>query len=139
LPAVARGNLIEVGNTWLNVEEACSGIRSLQTAFMTSLFFGEFYRCGLFGRIMLVLSSFVLAFLLNVGRTLVLAYGAASQGPETVDRWHDTVGNIVMVACLGGLWLLAEGISRFSGRTPAAASPEARRVPVRAPFPAWLA
>ena len=39
-PALAEGNLIQVGKAWVNVEEACSGIRSLQTAFMVSLFLG---------------------------------------------------------------------------------------------------
>src|SRR5882724_5448310 len=57
-PALAVGNLIQVGSSWVNVEEACSGIRSLQTAFMMSLFLGEFYRLGVVTRVLLMLSSF---------------------------------------------------------------------------------
>jgi exosortase len=34
-PALASGNLISIGGTWVNVAEACSGIRSLQTVTST--------------------------------------------------------------------------------------------------------
>ncbi len=41
--ALQRGNVIELTSGLLGVEDACSGIRSLQSTFMLSLFFGEFY------------------------------------------------------------------------------------------------
>ena len=72
MPAIAEGNLIQISNHMVNVEEACSGIRSLQTAFMMSLFLGEFHRLSVARRIGLMVASFVIAFLVNLVRTLVL-------------------------------------------------------------------
>ncbi|TVR55493.1 MAG: exosortase/archaeosortase family protein [Puniceicoccaceae bacterium] len=117
LPALAQGNIIFIGNELVNVDEACSGIRSLQTAFMMSLFFGEFYRLGLLGRLGLVAASFALAFLLNLGRTMALTVVGGTQGLDALDRWHDPLGNAVLVLCLAGLWLTALLFQKFS-RSP---------------------
>ena len=106
-PAVAKGNLIQIGSSWVNVEEACSGIRSLQTSFMMSLFLGEFYRMNVVLRGLLMLSSFVVAFVLNVGRTMSLTYISGTYGSEALEKWHDHIGTAVMVLCLVSLWGLA--------------------------------
>jgi exosortase len=137
-PALAKGNLILIGSSWVNVEEACSGIRSLQTAFMVSLFFGEFHRLGWLARGLLMLSSFVVAFGLNFGRTVILTYLGGQGGPAMTDKWHDTVGNVAMGLCLVALWLLAEAFQRSRSRPPRVGStiPPA---PNRAPFPTWFA
>jgi exosortase/archaeosortase family protein len=136
-PALAKGNLILIGTSWVNVEEACSGIRSLQTAFMVSLFFGEFHRLGWIARGLLMLSSFALAFILNFGRTVTLTYLGGQGGPELTEKWHDTVGNVSMGLCLVGLWLLAEGFHRWRSQpAPLQINPNSPR---RAPFPAWFA
>ena len=136
-PALAKGNLILIGTSWVNVEEACSGIRSLQTAFMVSLFFGEFHRLGWIARGLLMLSSFAVAFVLNFGRTITLTYLGGQGGPELTEKWHDTVGNVAMGLCLVSLWLLAEGFNRWR-RRPVALWTN-RTVLKRAPFPVWFA
>lgn len=107
MPALAKGNIIEVGKSVVNVAEACSGIRSLQTSFMMSLFLGEFYRMNIVLRAALMGSSFVVAFVLNIFRTMLLTYLSGAYGDETLEKWHDTVGTAVMVLCLVGLWGLA--------------------------------
>jgi exosortase len=107
IPAMAKGNLIQVADRWVNVEEACSGIRSLQTAFMMSLFLGEFYRMNLWRRAALLFSSFAVAFLVNLIRTVILTNFAKT---DSIAKWHDTVGTISMVVCLAALWGLAEWI-----------------------------
>jgi exosortase len=137
-PALAEGNLIQVGRAWVNVEEACSGIRSLQTAFMVSLFLGEFYRLRLFGRLGLLLSSVAVAFALNLARTLALTILTATGGAPLAEKWHDTIGNAVMFLCLASLWIAAELFQRMDR------SQQLRRAgrPARAalaPFPMWLA
>lgn len=137
-PALARGNLILIGSSWVNVEEACSGIRSLQTAFMVSLFFGEFHRLGWIARAALMLSSFLVAFVLNFGRTITLTYLGGQGGPELTEKWHDTVGNVAMVLCLGALWLLAELFSRRRAKRPMPVVTQTAP-PRRSPFPAWFA
>jgi exosortase len=114
-PALAQGNLVQIADQWVNVEEACSGIRSLQTAFMMSLFLGEFYRMGWVRRGILLAASFAVAFIVNLGRTLLLTNFAKT---NSVDEWHDTVGLITMGICLVALWALAETIK--TRETPAA-------------------
>jgi exosortase/archaeosortase family protein len=106
-PAIATGNIIQVGSSFVNVAEACSGIRSLQTSFMMSLFLGEFYRLNIVLRVLLMLSSFVVAFALNIGRTMTLTYLSGSYGDQTLEKWHDPVGTAVMLLCLASLWGLA--------------------------------
>ena len=44
IPAVQHGNVIEVKTGLLGIDEACSGIRSLQAMVMVSIFLGELYR-----------------------------------------------------------------------------------------------
>ena len=128
-PAMAMGNLIQVGDQWVNVEEACSGIRSLQTAFMMSLFLGEFYRMSGVRRGVLLASSFAVAFVVNLVRTVVLTNFAKT---GDLDRWHDTVGTVAMVICLAGLWLLAELMQRRVSRAPEL--PVIKRAPLIGPF-----
>jgi len=41
IPALQRGNLIELGTGTVGIDEACSGIRSFQATLMISLFLGE--------------------------------------------------------------------------------------------------
>src|SRR5262245_14848142 len=51
IPAVQQGNLIETSSGLVGIDAACSGVRSLQTAFMVSLFLGELYRLSLYRRL----------------------------------------------------------------------------------------
>jgi exosortase len=136
-PALAVGNLIQVADHWVNVEEACSGIRSLQTAFMMALFLGELHRLSATRRAGLVAASFGLAFFINLLRTLLLTYLTATGG--SAERWHDTVGVVSMIACLVALWGLSEW---FRPRRPAEI-PQPRAESAlelrRAPFPRWFA
>lgn len=135
-PALAKGNLIQIGATWVNVEEACSGIRSLQTAFMVSLFFGEYYRLRLPARAGLMLASFAVAFIFNLGRTILLTYICGTAGNAAMERWHDTVGNVAMIGGLVALWMLAEVFRRFHVRETASPTP---RAPVGRVVPAAFA
>lgn len=136
-PAIAEGNLIQVADRWVNVEEACSGIRSLQTAFMMSLFLGEMHRLTLVRRVGLVAASFGLAFVINILRTLILtSLTAGAEGDA--ERWHDTVGIVAMIITLIALWGLSEWFRprRETGASrPADPAAEFRR----RPFPRWFA
>lgn len=133
LPALALGNMIQVADTRLNVEEACSGIQSLQTAFMMALFLGEFHRLSLARRAGLLAAALGLALAGNLGRTLVLAYGARSGAAE---HWHDPVGLIAMLGTLAGVWCAARWIR---GRAPAVTRAVPAPAPVRSTFSPQLA
>src|ERR1700733_4449464 len=43
IPAVQHGNVIELASCSVGVEDACSGIRSLQSTIMAAFFLGELY------------------------------------------------------------------------------------------------
>ncbi|HTA31578.1 MAG TPA: exosortase/archaeosortase family protein, partial [Candidatus Cybelea sp.] len=44
IPAIQDGNLVTIGAGVVGIDEACSGVRSLQSALMLSLFLGEMNR-----------------------------------------------------------------------------------------------
>ena len=107
VPAVQLGNVIEVGTGFVGIDEACTGVRSLQATFMVSLFLGEFYGFTVFRRAILIASGAALAFFCNLVRTFLLVWLGAEHGLETIKRWHDPAGYSILFACLLGLWLLS--------------------------------
>jgi len=107
IPAIQHGNLIEVGVGVVGIDEACSGVRSLQTALMLSLFLGEMYRFSGLRRVVLIGASLVLVLLANLTRTSFLVWAAASRGLQQMAAWHDTAGNVVMFMVLPSLMVLA--------------------------------
>ena len=105
--AVRRGNLISVPGGLIGVEEACSGVRSMQSGLMASLFFGEIFRFGIFTRGMLVFSALGFAIFGNFIRATTLSLVAATQGLATLESWHDAAGFATLAFTLGSLWLLS--------------------------------
>src|SRR5271166_2157016 len=113
--ALQHGNLIEVKTGLLGVDEACSGIRSLEATLMVSLFLGELYRTDWQRRVLLVLSGVLIAFFCNVGRTFLLCSVAAKSGIASMSKWLDPAGFIILGICFFALW----GLARFlSGSLP---------------------
>ncbi len=107
IPALAHGNVIEVSAGSVGVDEACSGIRSLQATLMIALFFGDFFRLRFVRRLVCVLAGFALAFLFNVGRTTLLSFVAARKGTSAVADWHDPASITILVGCFLSVWMVA--------------------------------
>lgn len=108
IPAQLEGSLIRVNTGLVGVNEACSGVRSLQTSLMIGLLFGELKRMSVARRIWLVLGAVALAIVANFGRALFLVWIAATRGTTAVAAWHDIAGYaIVAVVFLGSLGLAA--------------------------------
>ena len=106
IPALQHGNLIEVGTGWVGIDEACSGVRSLQSALMLSLFLGEMYRFSWARRGMLLAASLLFVLLANLTRTTLLVWTAAHHGLHQMQAWHDTIGTVIMLIvlpCLMGM------------------------------------
>jgi exosortase/archaeosortase family protein len=116
IPAVQHANVIEVATGVVGINEACSGIRSLQATLMLSLFFGEVYALSTVRRVFCVLAGFGLAFLFNVGRTLLLTWVASAKGVGAVASWHDPAGVTILVACFLSLWGMAWGLGEGERR-----------------------
>lgn len=106
LPAVRQGNLICLTSGVVGIDEACSGIRSLQAMLMVSLFLGELWRLSVRRRLTLLVAGLGLAFVGNVIRTTLLSTVAARSGVEAIRAWHDPAGFGILCFGLVGSWLL---------------------------------
>src|SRR5436309_5316781 len=91
-PAQVEGNLIRVSNGLVGVNEACSGIRSLQTSLMIGLLFGELKRLSVLRRVALVTCAVAIALLANFVRAVFLVHIAATENLSEVGRWHYIAG-----------------------------------------------
>jgi exosortase len=107
ISAIQHGQLVEVKTGLVGIDEACSGIRSLQASLMLSLFFGELHRATTLRRVVLLLCGMLIAFLCNVGRTLSLVTVAVKDGIDAMTNWHDPLGFTVLAICFLFVWLLA--------------------------------
>ena len=116
IAALQHGNVIEVKTGLLGIDEACSGVRSLQATVMVSLFLGELYRASRQRRVVFLLSGVVIAFLCNVGRTFFLCWVAAKNGIESIPKWHDPAGFVILCICFFVLWGLVHLVSGTSPR-----------------------
>ncbi len=104
VPAQLEGSLIRVSSGLVGVNEACSGVRSLQTSLMIGLLFGELKRLSIARRCALVAGALAIAMIANFGRAFFLVWIASSRGVAAVEEWHDMAGYaIVAVVFLGAL------------------------------------
>jgi exosortase/archaeosortase family protein len=143
IPAFQRGNLIEIGTGILGIDEACSGIRSLQSALLVALFLGEFYRFSIGRRFTLIALAFGVAILSNIGRTYALVRVAASDGLLASQRVHDTAATIALLTAIGLLFLLGRWF-RSKAAVPAkspdglSSEPAAQAASPPRSVPRWL-
>ena len=99
--ALCQGNLIVLPGGVLGVEEACSGIRSLQSGMMMALFFGEVFRLRWTRRGVLVLFAVCAAMVGNIIRSFLLGWIASIRGISAVGSWHDSAGLLILLLTVG--------------------------------------
>ena len=121
VPALQHGNVIEVGTGFIGIEEACSGVRSIQATLMVSLFLGELYSFTISRRLILIVIGALLAFICNVVRTAILVWAGTTKGPSAIEAWHDPAGLTILVVCMFGLWI-ASLIMQRHGNPPSVAT-----------------
>lgn len=139
VPAVRSGNLISLAGGTLGVEEACSGIRSLQTTVVTAWFVGELNHLRWRARLGLIAAGVLAAFLTNVGRTVSLSAIAARSGLDKANSWHDAAGltavglNIAVILFVG--WRLSRATPRRAAVPvcPGDSTALTAAIPVRGP------
>jgi exosortase len=107
IPAQVEGNLIRVSTGLVGVNEACSGIRSLQTSLMIGLLFGELKRLSISRRVLLVAGAVVIALFANSFRAVFLVTVAATKNVSEVSRWHDVAGYTIVALVFAGTMGLA--------------------------------
>lgn len=119
--AVPQGNTIYLRHGPVGIAEACSGIRSLQASLMISLAIGELFFLGWMRRVLLVVLAAAVAIIMNLGRTLTLSLLVEYQGHEGMEKWHDTIGNVILLGLPLIVWCIGWVLSRWD--EPSAASP----------------
>src|SRR6266581_2094798 len=102
IPAQLEGNLIRVSSGLVGVNEACSGVRSLQTALMIGLLFGELKRFSVLRRIVLVVGAIALAITANFLRAVFLVWIAATKNISEINRWHGLAGYTIISLVFAG-------------------------------------
>jgi hypothetical protein len=105
--ALRPGTLIVIPSGVLGVEEACSGVRSLQSGLMVSLFFGELLRLVARRRVMLIGVAVGAALVGNIIRSSLLAVVASRQGVAALAVWHDPAGIMVLLVTFGTVMFFA--------------------------------
>ena len=106
-PASIQGNLVQLPTGVLGVDEACSGIRSLQSTVMATLFIGYLTLERFSLRTLLFISGILLAVLGNLIRVFSLSYSASIKGIEAVDAAHDVAGWSILMFTVVGVGVLS--------------------------------
>ncbi|PYK59264.1 MAG: hypothetical protein DME43_09375, partial [Verrucomicrobia bacterium] len=123
IPAQVEGNLIRVSTGLVGVNEACSGIRSLQTSLMIGLLFGELKRLSVLRRVLLVAGAVGIALFANFLRAVFLVSVATTKNISEVSRWHDIAGYTIVALVFVGTMGLAYLLGRKKGTVVAGVSP----------------
>lgn len=108
IPALRFGHLVRLPSGVLGVDEACSGLRSLQALLMVAVFLGELHRLSAARRFALVLVGLGLAVVGNAVRACSLALVGARSGFGDVAHWHAPAGFAVLLFGLAGVWTASQ-------------------------------
>lgn len=115
IAAVRHGNIIELANAMVGIEEACSGVRSLVSCVFAGLFFSATLVRRPGSRLLIVALSVPLALVMNLIRSLALTL-MANDGIRIAESWHDLTGYAVLGLTGAVLGALALRIGRGDAR-----------------------
>lgn len=112
IPASLAGSVIHLSTGPVGVDDACSGIRSLQSSVMATLFIGFLSLRSLSLRCLLLMMGVGLAVFGNLVRVFFLSYQAHAHGVEAIEASHDAAGWSILIFTLAGViffsWLLTK-------------------------------
>jgi exosortase len=145
IPTQLEGNLIRVTNGLVGVNEACSGVRSLQIALMIGLLFGELKRLSISRRFALVAGAIAIALAANLCRAVFLVWIAATRNISAVNNWHDVAGYTIVALVFVGTMGLAYLLGRkkpsdavVAGVPPATTEQlQPKQLPLQSPVAPW--
>ena len=123
--AYQLGNVIQLRNGFVGVDEACSGVKTFQAGIMVALVLGEVLRLPGRKRIGLLLIGCGWIFLCNVFRATALVLVAAQSGLKTLGHWHDMIGTAALLSGMAGMFVLAWLWKRDPDDRPRSANPPA--------------
>jgi exosortase len=105
--AYQLGNVIQLRNGFVGVDEACSGVKTLQAGIMVALVLGELLQMRWTKRIALLVVGCGWVFVCNVLRATALVFVAADAGLDALGKWHDAIGTAALICGMAGLLGLA--------------------------------
>lgn len=117
IPAERFAHVIQLPNTRVGVDEACSGVRSLQSSIMAALFVGDLTLRKGGWKVFFLIGGVVLAIAGNFFRSLYLCLTAYHHGDSALKAVHDTAGWSVLAFTAVGVVLLAMLVSRLDRLT----------------------
>jgi exosortase/archaeosortase family protein len=106
-----EGNILFTARGSLGIDEACSGLRSLQASLVSGVFLGLLLLRGWFHRLFILVASVALVLVANLMRTTFLAWQMHRLGEAGVKNLHDPAGaSLLLVNMIGmallGFWLV---------------------------------
>jgi exosortase len=116
IPAVQQAHVIRLPNTTVGVDEACSGVRSLQSSVMAALFIGDLTLRRPGWKVFFLGAGIGLAVVGNVGRSLYLSLTAHRRGADALKAVHDSAGWSVLLFTALGIAFLAWLVTRLETR-----------------------
>ncbi len=120
IAAIRHGNIIDLANTSVGVEEACSGVRSLISCLFAGVFFSATLVRRPAARAWIIGLAAPLALGMNFLRSLCLTL-LANRRVDIAGTWHDVTGFAVLgltAAMLGSLAVLLERGDRQAHSIP---------------------
>jgi exosortase len=125
IPATQVGSLIHLPSGTVGVDEACSGIRSLQSTVMATLFIGYLTLRHVSMQILLLVCGIGLAIFGNLVRSLYLSLTANAKGVEAIAGVHDAAGWSILAFTAVGVILISWFFNKIERRVNALQTPEA--------------
>ena len=110
--AQREGNLISLPGGLLGVEEACSGIRSLQSGIVAALAYGELLRLGAGRRWVLIGVALGITLAGNTLRLIVLSLVASNMGFGAEQSWHEPTGVVLLVGMIAAIGVAGAFLGR---------------------------
>jgi len=113
VPSYREGNIIFLPSYRLEVNEACSGLRSLETLLALGALFGNLTLPGRIRPLILFLASVPIAIVVNIFRLVFTGVGAYAISPKLAESFlHELSGILVFVLALILMAILA-GLLRW--------------------------
>jgi exosortase len=126
IPAQQIGSTIRLPNCTVGIDEACSGVRSLQSAVMATLFIGYLTLRRKSLQVALFVAGVALAIFGNLVRSLFLSLTANAKGVEAIQNVHDTAGWSILAFTVCGVGLAAWWLGKVERRLTAPRAPIAQ-------------
>lgn len=115
LPAVARGNVIQLSEYPINVAEACSGLRMLMTSVALTCGLAFVLDRPLWERLLVLASAIPIALAVNIIRVAATGLCHEFFGAEMAEKvFHDVAGYMMPALAVLLLWLEIEILRRLT-------------------------